>query len=124
MSPSHVIEVSAAMHAPRAPRGFRARGHAFGRELLRQCDAQVRDGEKLSPADERRLDDLLASAVTFLRDAVARELGLARRRAGLSRVEVARRSGRTPSYVARAERGQAAFDVEFMTSVRALRKDS
>jgi ribosome-binding protein aMBF1 (putative translation factor) len=114
MSYAQVCEIAAALHAPKAPRGAKAAARALGDELCRPRS------RPRAATWNHRLDRLLAVAVRLLRDAMARDLRAARRCVGASRKDMAARIGRTISYVARAERGEAAFDLAMWLRVRSL----
>lgn len=116
MNVVHVVEVATVLRAPLAPRGAKRLARAFVDALSRVCALQGRRSSRRS----RRVARLLADAVAFLRGAMVRELRAAREKVGAGRASFARLLGVTASWVARAERGEALFDVERWTRVRSL----
>jgi DNA-binding transcriptional regulator YiaG len=103
----HVAEVAAVLNSA-VPRSYKIAPRRFRDALL-------------APRP-RDLDRLLLRAVLAGRRAAAEDVRAARRRTGLSRRELASATGRTVSYVARAERAQARVDPAFVESIRALRR--
>jgi len=106
MHAAHVLEVAAILHAPDAPRGAKRPVETFARELASSC-----------PRESALVDRLLLAAVAHGRRTVARDVAKARS-AGLSRAELARLTGRTVDYVARAERHDAAVSLDFWRRLR------
>ena len=115
MSPAHVLEVCGILASKAIPGAVKSPARWWRTALLATCQ-----GPGSSRTMDRHLARLLLAAVSHARHGVARRLVAARTRAGLTRAQLARAVGRPLSFVARAERGQARVDVEYLQRVRAL----